>query len=199
MAVAEAGVGRLVLRAVVGARALVLVEHRDDVQRELVTEPLHLGLPFRRARQSGTEDEARQATEAGEGVLERQHPAPRGAKQVNPLEPEGFPQGRQLVEEGRPVQARRFGRQVRATEKVVGLLRIALFGPRPVALGDPFLLGGLQWGLIGLVLTYSLGRAARRGRSAAPGGASPTTPPPPTASLPSGPSSPSGPSGPVSR
>src|SRR5690242_20245313 len=29
-----------------------------------------------------------------------------------------------------------------------------------------FLLGGLQWGLIGLALTYFLGRAARRGRPA---------------------------------
>jgi len=49
-----------------------------------------------------------------------------------------------------------------------------------------FLLGGLQWGLIGLALTYFLGRAARRGRQAA---ANAPVPPPP----------PGDPSGPVSQ
>jgi len=40
---------------------------------------------------------------------------------------------------------------------------------RELLLGS-FLLGGLQWGLIGLALTYFLGRAARRGRPAPPEG-----------------------------
>jgi hypothetical protein len=38
---------------------------------------------------------------------------------------------------------------------------------RELLLGS-FLLGGLEWGLIGLALTYFLGRAARRGRPEPP-------------------------------
>jgi len=38
---------------------------------------------------------------------------------------------------------------------------------RELLLGS-FLLGGLEWGLVGLALTYFLGRAARRDRPAPP-------------------------------
>jgi uncharacterized membrane protein len=56
----------------------------------------------------------------------------------------------------------------------VSLAFLQLTGRR-LLLGS-FLLGGLEWGSIGLLLTFFLGRAARRGRPASPPSAPPSGP-----------------------
>jgi hypothetical protein len=77
----------LVLRIVIGSCELVPVENFDDVGREGVLQQELLGGPLLDAGECRAEDHAHDPFRAGEDVLQREHASPRGAQEVDPLEP----------------------------------------------------------------------------------------------------------------
>src|ERR1041385_8602537 len=87
-----------------------------------------LGLlrPARRARGRRVEHEAREPLRLGERVLEREHPAPRGAEEVDLAEAESLADRAQLVDE----------RSDRPERRIVGPVRLAACGAEEVDLAE---------------------------------------------------------------
>ena len=71
-----------------------------EPHRELGVEAQRLLGPARRACRRRVEHEAREALRLGQGVLECEHPAPRGTEEMDPLQPEPLAQVVELLDEG---------------------------------------------------------------------------------------------------
>ncbi len=111
----------LVLGIVGGAGRLVPVQHLPDLERQLGAEAQRLLAPERGARQRRREDEALEALRLRERVLERKHPSPRMAEQMDPVEAQRVAQVGELREEElhRPERRIRRLRRSLRTELVV--------------------------------------------------------------------------------
>jgi hypothetical protein len=77
----------------------VTVEDGDGLGRELVPQPPSLRCPLGCACKRRAEDEARDPVRAGEGMLERERPAPRHPEDTHAVEAERRPDGIEFLEE----------------------------------------------------------------------------------------------------